>query len=139
MSAATLSAAVPLRAAIFAALANDAALAAMLGGAKIYDEPPKTLDYPFVTLGEAEMADASTMTEPGAETTLTLNVYSRQGGHREAHAVVGAVMEALIDAPLTVPGHHLANLRVAAADVRRDADGRTYRGRIRLRAVTEPA
>ncbi|NJL50938.1 MAG: DUF3168 domain-containing protein [Blastochloris sp.] len=134
-----MSAAIPLRAAIFAALANDAALAAMLGGAKVYDEPPKTLDFPFVTLGEAEMRDNSTMTEPGEETTLTLNVYSRQGGHREAHAVVGAVMEALVDAELAVPGHHLANLRVATADVRRDADGRTYRGRIRLSAVTEPA
>ncbi|ALK10123.1 DUF3168 domain-containing protein [Blastochloris viridis] len=134
-----MSAAVPLRAAIFAALSQDAALAAMLGGAKIYDEPPKALDYPFVTLGEAEMRDASTMTEPGEETTLTLNVYSRQGGHREAHAMVGAVMEALVDAPLALAGHHLANLRIATAEVRRDGDGRTYRGRIRIRAVTEPA
>jgi hypothetical protein len=134
-----MSAALALRAAIFAALANDAALAAMLGGAKIHDEPPRTLDFPFVTLGEAEIRDAATMTEGGEETTLTLHVYSRQGGHREAHAVVGAVMEALIDAPLPLAGHHLANLRVATADVRRGEDGRTYHGRIRLRAVTEPA
>ena len=133
-----MSATVALRAAIFAVLSADAALAAMLGGAKIYDEPPKTLDFPFVTLGEAEVRDASTMTEGGEETTLSLHVYSRQGGHREAHAVVGAVMEALVDAPLPLAGHHLANLRFATADVRRAEDGRTYHGRIRLRAVTEP-
>ena len=46
---------------------------------------------------------------------------------------------ALIDAPLAPVGHHLANLRFVVADIRREADGRTYHGIVRLRAVTEPA
>lgn len=133
-----MTAALSLRAAIYAALLADAPLCALLGGARIYDEPPEAAAFPFVTLGEAEMADASTMTEPGEETTLTLHVYSRQGGHAQAHAMVGAVLEALIDAPLALAGHDLCNLRFATADVRRD-DGRTYHGRIRVRALTEPA
>jgi hypothetical protein len=52
---------------------------------------------------------------------------------------VGAVMQALADAPLALPGHHLVNFRFARADVRREADGRTYHGVVAFRAVTEPA
>jgi len=48
------------------------------------------------------------------------------------------VLQALIDAPLAPSGHHLANLRFVTADVRREADGRTYHGIVRLRALTEP-
>ncbi len=111
----------------------------MLGGAKIYDEPPREAALPYVTLGEAVVSDRSTATEGGDEHALTLHVWSRQGGHREAHLISGAVLQALTDAPLSPEGHHLANLRFVVADIRREADGRTYHGIVRLRAVTEPA
>lgn len=128
-----------LRAAIHDALNNDDPLVSMLGGAKIYDEPPREAALPYVTLGEAVVSDRSTSTEDGDEHALTLHVWSRQGGHREAHLISGAVLQALIDAPLTPEGQHLANLRFVVADIRREADGRTYHGVVRLRAVTEPA
>lgn len=131
-------AAIALRAAIRAALLADAPLVALLGGPRIYDEPPKDVAFPFVTLGEATTTDASTKTEPADEHALILHAWSRQGGHREAHGVAAAVLEALIDAPLSLDGHRLANLRFATAEVRRADDGRTYHARIRLRALTEP-
>ena len=130
--------AISLRAAIRDALAADMPLTTMLGGAKIYDDPPRDAALPYVTLGEDTIADASTATEPGDEHALTLHVWSRQGGHREAHIIAGALLEALVDAPLSLDGHHLANLRFIVANVRRESDGRTYHGIVRLRAVTEP-
>jgi len=130
--------AVPLRAAIHDALVNDSPLVALLGGEKIYDEPPRDAALPYVTLGEDIIADGSTATEAGEEHALTLHVWSRQGGHKEAHLIAGALLEALADAPLALDGHHLANLRFIVADVRREADGRTYHGIVRLRALTEP-
>lgn len=131
--------AVSLRAAIRDALAADAPLVSLLGGAKIYDEPPRDAALPYVTLGEDVISDGSTATEAGDEHALMLHVWSRQGGHREAHVLAGAVLEALIDAPLTLAGHRLANLRFIVTDVRRESDGRTYHGLVRLRALTEPA
>ena len=133
-----MNSAVSLRTAIHGALKADTPLAALLGGGKIYDEPPRDAALPYVTLGENVIADGSTSTEPGDEHALTLHVWSRQGGHREAHLITGAVLEALSEAPLALDGHHLANLRFIVADVRREADGRTYHGVIRLRALTEP-
>lgn len=131
--------AVSLRTAIHGALTADAPLIAFLGGTKIYDEPPRAAELPYVTLGHDVISDASTATEASDEHALTLHVWSRQGGHREAHLIAGAVLEALADAPLDLADHRLANLRFIVADVRREADGRTYHGIIRLRAVTEPA
>jgi hypothetical protein len=132
------TAATALRAAIHDALLADGALNAVLGGARIYDEVPGTPAFPYVTLGECRIADASTGSEAGEEHQLILHAWSRQGGHREAHEIAGAVLQALDDAPLSLAGHHLVNLRFALADIRREADGRTYHALVRFRAVTEP-
>jgi hypothetical protein len=133
------TAAAALRAAIHDSLAADGALTALLGGPKVYDEPPAGAPFPYVTLGEARVADFSTGSEAGEEHRLTLHAWSRQGGHREAHLVAGALLQALDDAPLALDGHRLVNLRFALADIRREADGRTYHALVRFRAVTEPA
>ena len=128
-----------LRAAVHDALAADTALTALLGGPKVYDEPPRAAAFPYVTLGETRIADFSTGTESGAEHQLTLHAWSRQGGHIEAHLIAGALLAALDDAPLALTDHTLVNFRFAVADVRREADGRTYHALVRFRAVTEPA
>jgi len=133
------AAAAALRAAIHDALVADAVLTNLLGGPKIYDEVPQAAAFPYVTLGEARISDWSTATDAGEEHQLTLHAWSRQGGHREAHMIAGALLQALDDAPLTLSDHRLVNLRFALADVRREADGRTYRALVRFRAVTEPA
>jgi hypothetical protein len=128
-----------LRAAIHDALVADTALTSLLGGPSVFDEPPRDASFPYVTLGEARIADFSTGTDAGEEHQLTLHAWSRQGGHREAHTIAGALLQALDDAPLTLADHRLVNLRFAVADVRREADGRTYHALVRFRAVTEPA
>ena len=127
-----------LRAAVHDALAADSALNALLGGPKVYDEPPRAAAFPYVTLGETRVIDWSTGTEVGEEHQLTLHAWSRQGGHNEAHLIAGALLTALDDAPLALTDHRLVNLRFAVADVRRERDGRTYHALVRFRAVTEP-
>lgn len=128
-----------LRAAVHDALIADAALVSMLGGPKIYDEPPRSAAFPYVTLGEARITDFSSGGEPGEEHQLTLHAWSRQGGTRESHLIAGALLQALDDAALALTDHHLVNLRFSVADIRREADGRTYHALVRFRAVTEPA
>ncbi|HUL88438.1 MAG TPA: DUF3168 domain-containing protein [Pseudolabrys sp.] len=135
----TINASTALRAAVQDALISDSGLISVLGGPKVYDEPPRAAAFPYVTLGEARIVDFSAGDEPAEEHQLTLHAWSRQGGHREAHLITGALMQALDDAPLTLAGHHLVNFRFSVADIRREADGRTYHALVRFRAVTEPA
>ena len=126
-----------LRAAIYEALIADSALTALLGGPNVYDEPPRLASFPYVTLGETRVSDFSAGGESSLEHQLTLHAWSRQGGHREAHLITGALLQALDDAPLTLAGHHLVNLRFSLADVRRESDGRTYHAIVRFRAMTD--
>jgi hypothetical protein len=135
----TTPASLSLRAAIHDALNADAALTTVLGGPRVYDEPPRAASFPYVTLGEGRVTDFSTGTEPGQEHALTLHAWSRQGGQKEAHLIAGALLQALDDAPLTLADHRLVNFRFAVADIKREADGRTYHALVRFRAVTEPA
>jgi hypothetical protein len=127
-----------LRAAIYQALVADAALSAALGGARVYDEVPRDAAFPYVTLGDARISDASGDDGPTQEHQLTLHAWSRQGGHKQAHVITGALLQALDDVALQPSGHRLVNLRFALADIRREADGRTYHALVRFRAVTEP-
>ena len=129
---------VALRAAIHDALIADTALTAVLGGAHVYDEVPRNVAFPYVTLGDSRIVDASADGGGVQEHQLTLHAWSRQGGHKEAHVITGALLQALDDAPLAPSGHRLVNLRFAIADIRREADGRTYHALVRFRAVTEP-
>lgn len=130
---------VALRAAIHTALCGDSGLAAVLGGNRIFDEPPRNAAFPYVTLGEARLTDASGDGGTTQEHQLTLHCWSRQGGHREAHMIAGALLQALDDAPLPLKDNRLVNLRFSLADIRRENDGRTYHALVRFRAVTEPA
>lgn len=132
-------AAAALRAAVHDALIADVPLTSLLGGPKVYDQPPPGAALPYVTLGEMRINDFSTGDASGEEHQLVLHAWSRQGGHKEAHMIAGALLNALDDAPLTLADHHLVNFRFAVADVRREADGRTYHALVRFRAVTEPA
>ncbi|HEV7602323.1 MAG TPA: DUF3168 domain-containing protein [Bradyrhizobium sp.] len=132
------SAHVALRSAIHDALIADSGLTAALGGSHVYDEPPRDAAFPYVTLGEARIVDASADGGAVQEHQLTLHAWSRQGGHKQAHVITGALLAALDDAPLAPTGHRLVNLRFSIADIRRESDGRTYHALVRFRAVTEP-
>ncbi|MCA0316755.1 MAG: DUF3168 domain-containing protein [Proteobacteria bacterium] len=134
MTVATLA----LRRSLHDVLNGYAPLVAVLGGAKVYDEPPRSAAFPYVTLGEAQTNDWSTGSSAGHEHALTLHVWSRQGGQSEAHVVAGELVAALETVPLDPEGQILVNLRFATADIRREADGRTWHGVVRFRAVTEP-
>jgi hypothetical protein len=127
-----------LQSALHAALAQHAPLIALLGGARVYDVVPRSVEVPYVSFGQTLERDWGTGGEEGSEHTVTLHVWSRAPGRREALVIARAVRAALHDRPLGLEGHRLVNLRHEFSEVRRDSDGETFHGIVRLRAVTEP-
>lgn len=127
-----------LQQAIFAQLTNDGALIELLGGVRVYDDVPVRAEFPYVTFAQGSERDWSTGGDAGSEHALTLHVWSRGTGRKEAQVVMEALRASLHDASLTPTGHRLVNLRHETSDVRRDTDGVTYHGIVRFRAVTEP-
>lgn len=127
-----------LQQAIYAALTTNAALLSQLGGPHIYDDVPQRTPFPYLTLGQSSVLDWSTGTDDGHEHLLTLHVWSRAGGRAQVQDIMASIEVALDDQPLTLVGHRLINLRHVLSEARREADGVTYHGIVRLRAVTEP-
>ncbi|MBK9077729.1 MAG: DUF3168 domain-containing protein [Hyphomicrobium sp.] len=127
-----------LQKAVFETLTAHAGVTSVLGGPRVYDEVPPRADFPYLTFGQTTERDWSTGTEGGSEHILTLHVWSRARGRKETDDVMAATEAALHDAVLTLDGHRLINLRHESSDARREADGETYHGVARYRAVTEP-
>ena len=127
-----------LQRSIYQALTSSSDLTSLLGGARIYDDPPQAASYPFVTLGQSMIRDWSTGTEDGVEHILTLHVWSRAGGKKQVFDVIEAIKDVLHDQPLLLADHYLINLRHEFSEARQDPDGDTFHGIVRYRAVTEP-
>ncbi len=131
------SAGFALQKAIFEKLTSDAPTLAALGGPRVYDDAPARTEFPFVTFGQSSERDWSTGSDEGYEHLVTLHVWSRARGRREAERVIAAARAALRDQDLALAGHRLINLRHEFSEARRDSDGETFHGIARFRAVTE--
>ena len=127
-----------LQQAVHATLAADAAVLALLGDARIYDDVPRGAAFPYVSLAAFTARDWATGTEPGTEITFTVHAWSRGAGHKGPHLLAEAVRGALHDQALTLADHRLVNLRHESSETRRERDGDTYRVIARFRAVLEP-
>jgi hypothetical protein len=128
----------PLQQSIFAALSTDAALTALIGPGRVYDDVAQASPLPYVTLGPVSAQDWSTGSEHGTEHLVTVHVRSGARGKKQAHEVLGAIRSALHDQPLILAGHHLVNLLHQRSEIRRTPDGEAIHGIARFRAVTEP-
>ncbi|MGH6737323.1 MAG: DUF3168 domain-containing protein [Methyloceanibacter sp.] len=128
-----------LQRSIYQALAGSSELTSLLGGARIYSDPPHGAPFPYIALGQTVNLDWSTGTEDGAEHSVTLHVWSRADSRQEVHEIIQVIRTVLHNQPLMLEDHYLVNLRHEFTEARIDPDGETLHGIVRYRAVTEPA
>lgn len=133
-----MSAELALRAALIARLRADTALTAILGEGRVFDGAPQAQAFPFATLGEFRGTRLAGEAEEGVEHRVELLVFSRAETRSEVAMSLSAIGESLAAAPLLLAGFHLANLEEVERRSERLADGRTWQGRLVLRAVSEP-
>ena len=128
-----------LQRSIYQALIGSSELTTLLGGDRVYSNPPAAAPFPYITLGQTVSLDWSTGTEDGTEHSLTLHVWSRADSAAEVREIMQALRTLLHNQPLMLDDHDLVNLRHEFAEARIDPDGETMHGIVRYRAVTEPA
>lgn len=129
-----MSASWALQQAVYAALTMDGGVEEALGG-RVFDTPPRGAAFPYCVIGDDTMSDWSTATERGSEHSLTLHVWSRADGRKQAKLAAEAVRDALDGADLALAG--LVSIRHLATEHARDSDGETVRAVLRFRAVIE--
>lgn len=126
-----------LQKAVHVALTNSAALTVLTDGIRVYDEVPRNATYPYVTHGESVVRDWSTSTDDGHEHSISVHVWSQGAGRKQAHELLGIIEQTLDGQALPLDGHRLITLQHEHSEVRRESDGETWRGLLRLRATTE--
>ena len=126
-----------LRRAIRSTLLADATLVSQLGGPKVFDDTPSGTPAPYVVFADTQWRDWSATLSRGAEQVFVLSVWSTQRGVREALDIGERVIALLDEAPLTLSGANLVDLRFVQLETKRDATGRFARANLRFRATTE--
>jgi hypothetical protein len=127
-----------LRAAILAYLAVDATLSRLMGGAlRLTDEPPRGAAPVYALFGDAEIRDDSVDGARRHRHDLSLTVFAKPGSTRSAVDAAERIADLLHDAPLSLAGHALVRLDLAAIAVRRDPASGETRATLTLGAVTE--
>ncbi len=125
----------PLQQAIYQKLTEDNALMTQISG--VFDRPPQDSSFPYVTIGESSGRDWSTKTSTGMEHLITLHVWSREGGRKQAANIMERIHALLHQGSLTVTGQILLMMRFTASTIQLENDGWTYRGSMQLTIVLE--
>ncbi len=94
--------------------------------------------FPFLRLSRHQASPDEPADDGPVDHRLTLELFSRAGGRKEAARLVGLVESAIRSTQLTPEGHRLILFYPVYSDVFLRRDGVTFRGIVRLRALSEP-
>ena len=125
----------PLQKALYARLSTASALSGLLGSVRLYDAAPQDATFPYITLHDLV---ARPWGSEECEHRAHFYVYDREGGGGRVRRIVGVLEGVLHEGSLDIEGHHLIHMRVLESDAKRLRDGKTWRGRILVRILTEP-
>lgn len=115
-----------LQKAVIARLRGNAPLTALVG-ARIYDEPPQAVTFPYVRIGQVELQPLRMDGCTDHDLAFSVEGHSRPGAGRvEAARIASLVREALDGATLTVTGFTCDWCHYLTQAVTRNADGQSY-------------
>jgi len=112
-----------------------------LVAARVYDEPPQNVTYPFVRFGDIQPRSMDTDGSTGADVTFNIEAYSQTTGRVEATQIAEAVRTALHrqEGSVSLTGFNLIEMRCETYVVDRDREGRGHNANIIFTALMETA
>jgi len=118
--------ALALQAALVAALKADAGVSALVG-ARVYDEPPQNVVFPYIRIGSVDLRPLRMSCQTDEDFVFSIEGHSRPvAGRVEASRLAHAVRVALDGATLTVTGYTFEWCEWTTQAVTRAADGESY-------------
>jgi len=136
-----MSAETGIQTAIHAALTADAALMALVAG--VHDEVPQPADsgsddqFPYVVIGDDTHIPFDTDNSVGADTTITIHVWSRYSGRKQVKEIQGAIYDVLHRQTISVAGFSLVGIDWLQSQSFLDSDGLTRHGVQTFRITVE--
>ncbi|MEM9988850.1 MAG: DUF3168 domain-containing protein [Pseudomonadota bacterium] len=127
-----------LQTGLYTYISTDSDLQSYIGNpVRLYDNVPAEVIFPFVTLGEASSQPYEGV-EGAREHEVTLRIFSRWGGRKEAKEISELLHTRLHNADFPLDDYRLAQCRFVVADTLLKTDRETYQSIMRFRMVTEP-
>ena len=132
--------ALELQKGVRAALVANSGVTALVA-ARVYDEPPQNVTYPFVRFGDIQPRSMDTDGSTGADVTFNIEGYSQTTGRVEATQIAEAVRTALHrqEGSVSLTGFNLIEMRCETYVVDRDREGRGHNANIIFTALMETA
>ena len=126
--------------ALYNALAANGTVQSLLGSPpRLYDHVPPGVVFPYMVFGAISVHPFDTKTETGFEHIITLDIWSRYRGSKEAKDIVQAAYDALHHTTLFVSSAVFLLSEFHSADLALDHDGITYHAVTRFSIITQSA
>ncbi len=101
----------------------------------VFDHTPQNTVFPYITFGEVISRDWSNAAQGGAEQLVSLQIWSREGGRKQAISIMEKVYDLLHQASLEVESQTLVLMRFVTSKITLGNDGFTYQGTMQFRAL----
>lgn len=129
----------------FETVAQQAVFTALSGqiSATVYDDVPilpsgqPVANFPYVVIGNDTLLAWDTDDQLGAEITLTLHIWSRASGMKEAKGIAGEIFDLLHRASPTIADYHVVDCLREFSEFMIDPDGETRHGVVRYRLTIQ--
>ncbi len=106
---------------------------------KVYDGAPPEAAFPYVTIGEGRVRIEALDQISLYDHLCDVFVFSQHTGISETKEILETIYDVLAgDDPLSIDGHHLTLLTITEMRFQSMSDGKTWRGQLTFRALTEP-
>ena len=111
--------------AVFDKLNNDAAVTAL---APVLDDVDESQSFPYVSIGEDVINEWDTVSDSGGDASITIHVWSRYKGRKQAKEIMGKVYDSLHRQQLTAAGYDVVMSNFETETSFLDSDGLTRHG-----------
>jgi hypothetical protein len=124
--------------AVYNALAGSTEVQGLLGNPpRLYDHVPPGAAFPYAVFGAVTANPFDTKTETGFEQIVTIDIWSRYRGTKEAKDILQATYDALHRGNLSVSGQVFLSCEFHSADVAPEGDGLTTHAAARYTITTQ--
>lgn len=114
-----------------------------IAGVTVYDDVPilpsgqPAANFPYIVIGNDTYRAWDNDNQLGADVTITLHIWSRAGGMKEAKTIAGQAYALLNRASFSIVGYVVLDCLCEFSEFMTDPDGETRHGVVRYRMTIQ--
>ena len=124
-----------LQKAIYEKLTGNSSLMAIISD--VFDYPPQSAIFPFISIGNANFSEVSSLVGGIMGYLCDVNIYAREAGHKQTADIMEIIYGLLHNGAVSISGKTLVMMRFESSSIKLQDDGWTYQGIMRLKVILQ--